>query len=98
VTKGLLDKHGNDLFLALEKRHDCNLSKEKGSKHFKWDVVLPNIGVHHNLDGKAILRNGSDEYRVALTKLFGFMLDHFEYQVNKQTQHPMLHMFWGTTP
>ncbi len=76
----------------------CVLDRNQSMNYFNWDVVLPNLGVHYNLDPSGVLKNGYNSYQDDLTDLFEFLLDHAEHQLKMGIRFPTLHAFWGSSP
>ena len=71
---------------------DCQVNL---SDNYRWDVILPNLGMHYNL----VDNNSTDQlYRLNVGMLIEFMLDHAQYQVKSNESFPTLHSFWGSSP
>ena len=72
----------------------CQL-RSNNDTFFKWDVVLPNLGMHYNLNKSPQER---ERYINDITELIQILLDHAQFQIQMGTSVRTLHMFWASSP
>jgi len=79
-------------------REKCTIDS---SDNHRWDVILPNLGVHYNVNANRDIinhNNGKSVYKDDVGDLLQFMIDHARHRTRSREDFPTLHMFWGTSP